>query len=104
MAEQAHDGERRRPAENKGAGSETDQAAGDVYDEDEDALEGDASAWMEDPPEGFGQQLSRFGILFTLLDGMVTESTLQYLRGTIGSGQSPTYPQVRLLQAATRKI
>ena len=100
-AEQPHDVEMHGPAAGsngvKGASSIDTQAAGEGTDEGEDALEGDASAWMEDSPQGFGQQLSRFGILFMLLDGMVTESTLQYLQGTSSGGHSFTASQARLL-------
>ena len=79
------------------AGGEDNEAACEGADEAEVVTEDDASAWMEDPPEGFGRQLSRFGILFTLLDGMVTESTLQCLRGSSSDGQRHSYPQACLL-------
>lgn len=69
-------------------------------DEVEDE-EGDAACWLEDPPEGFGRQLSQFGRLFSALDGWTTDATLRHVRRppASSSGQPddvppPEFPQV----------
>ena len=99
--EQLHDEKRHGRGERSiisPALSKGNEAVGE--DADEDALEGDASVWLEDPPEGFGQQMSRFGILFTLLDSMVTESTLKYLQDSSSDGHCRTYAEVCISMAA----
>ena len=62
--------------------------------EPQDALDGGACPWLEDAPGG-PQQLSRFGAMFTLLDGMATEAALAYLRSSNSQPAEAPAPVVR---------
>ena len=68
------------------ANAEPGQAEGLSGDEasiDHDAQSDEESAlqWLSEPPPGFGRHLSGFGQVFTLLDGLATERTLQLIQG-----------------------
>ena len=63
------------------------------------ALDGGGCPWVEDAPGG-PQQLSRFGAMFTLLDGLVTDATLGYLQSSDSQPAGDPAPVVRHICSA----
>ena len=76
--------------------SATDDGPAEDEGPPDDALESSAYPVMEDAPGG-PQQLSRFGAIFTLIDGMVTEASLAYLQSSGGQPPMASRPEACLL-------
>lgn len=73
-----------------------------MSESEEAALQSDeetAFQWLSEPPAGFGSQLSGFGRVYTLMDSLVTNRTMQLLQGK-RSTHSAAVPLRSSLQVA----